>query len=51
MIFDQVLSTNSIRQCVDTSVEDFVFGYWGLKDKVTNLLEVGGKTRKIIIVL
>ena len=30
---------------------DFVFGYWGLKDKVTNLLEVGGKTWKIIIVL
>ena len=29
--------------------EDFVFGYWGLKEKVTNLLEVGGKTQKIIM--
>ena len=27
----------------------FVFGYWGLNNKVTNLLEVGGKTQKIIM--
>ena len=31
MIFHQVLSTDSIRQFMDTSAENFVFGYWGLK--------------------
>ena len=39
MIFDQILSTNSIRQCIDTSVENLYLdiGLKGLNNKVNSL--------------
>ena len=30
LIYKQILLTNSSRKCVEISLENFVFGYWGL---------------------
>ena len=45
MIFYQILSTHSLRKCIETSLENFVCGYLGLKGEDSKTRRSTTRTR------